>query len=591
MVRESKNNQRNNLNKEKSPYLKQHADNPVWWYPWCEEAFLTAAAEQKLIFLSIGYSTCHWCHVMEHESFENDSIAKVLNENFICIKVDREERPDVDAMYMRAVQIMTGQGGWPMSVFLTPNKEPIFGGTYYPATTFTELLRRLTEAWNGDRARIEDFGKEMIRALGSEEKQPALRAAVLNKDIPLYIIEDARKEFDPEWGGFGGAPKFPTPSFLRALLKASVISKNDAGLKMVTTTLDHMCCGGIYDHLGGGFSRYSTDEKWCIPHFEKMLYDNAALTSLYLEAFKATGNTNYKSVAAHTLNYLLRDMYFSSGGFYSAEDADSDGREGAFYAWGNNELHDILSKEEFLQLCEVYDISKSGNFEDSLIVLNAKSDEVWRKRETPEFKEIESKLLTARNKRNRPLLDDKIITECNGLMIEALSLAFEVTEDQSYLRAASQTVEFIREKLWNRSHLYRRFCQGESKFDGVLDDYAFLVAGLLALHKVTEGDTYLQFALEIQTAQNSLLWDERGGGYYYSTDPEIISRKEYHDGATANGNGVSAMNLLQLSDLVDNKTYQQMAESILLSTQSEAVRMPRAYGAIILAQINACCAT
>ncbi len=578
---------RNNLNKEKSPYLKQHASNPVWWHPWSEEAFRLAAAEQKLIFLSIGYSTCHWCHVMEKESFENESIAKILNDNFISIKVDREERPDVDAMYMRAVQVMTGQGGWPMSVFLTPNKEPIFGGTYYPASTFGELLRRLTEAWSGDRARIEDFGKEMIRVLGTEEKQSHLKAATLNKDIPSYLIEDAKKSFDPEWGGFGEAPKFPTPAYLRTLLKASAVTKNDAGLKMVTTTLEKMSLGGIYDHLGGGFARYSTDEQWCIPHFEKMLYDNAALVTVYLEAFKATENLNFKTVAVHTLNYLLRDMQSNAGGFYTAEDADSDGKEGTFYAWKETDFKKILNSSEYLKLCSLYQISPRGNFEDSQIILNAKSNEIWKLRGELALSELETKLLTERKNRNRPLRDDKILTESNGLMIEALAIAYEVTEDPNYLNAAIKTAEFIKQKLWNGTNLLRRYCEGESKFDAVLDDYAFLVAGLLVLSQVLREDRWVQFAMEIQAAQDTLLWDERGGGYYYSTDPEIIARKEYHDGAMANGNGVSALNLLKFSELEAQSEYYERAKSILLAIQSEAIRMPRAFGSIILAQIAA----
>jgi hypothetical protein len=542
----------NNLSTEKSPYLQQHASNPVWWQPWGQAAFGTAQKENKLIFLSIGYSTCHWCHVMEHESFVDDEVAQALNKDFVCIKVDREELPDVDAMYMRSVQFMTGQGGWPMSVFLTPDLKPVFGGTYFPKDYFLRVLGKLNNTWATESDKIRQYGEEMIKALAAQPKVKSDQAFDLAITTKKFL-EDTAKSFDPIYGGFGQAPKFPGAILIRALLEMlnspNLIDQESKKLilQMVEKSLKSMASSGIYDQLGGGFSRYSTDERWCVPHFEKMLYDNAGLVISYLSAFKHTGDSFYVAVVKHTLEYLLRDMLSPEGAFYAAEDADSEGREGTFYVWSVNELRTVLSDEEFFKFSRFYEIPEGGNFEHGLLVLHGNSENLWTERVAGGLTPIEDKLRDYRSKRTRPFKDTKVITEWNGFAIEAFALAGKILKEQRYTVTAVKAALFIKNKLWNvaEQKLYRRCCDGQVKFNGVLDDYVFLISGVLTLFDVTKDKSLFMWAEDLQRVQDKLFWDESVGAYNYSANQNLILPKEFHDGATPNGNGVAFLNLIR----------------------------------------------
>ena len=589
----------NRLSTEKSPYLQQHANNPVWWQPWSEESFEIARAEDKLIFLSIGYSTCHWCHVMEHESFEDNEVAKVLNDNFVAIKIDREELPDIDALYMRAVQFMTGQGGWPMSVFLTPDLKPVFGGTYFPREYFLRVLAKLAEAWKIDRPKIEEYGTELMVALmaqpngkGKGAEGEPINLAVLAKKF----VSDAADSFDAVYGGFSQAPKFPGAILMRALLEIcngpDLIDSESQELihRMVSKTLKSMASSGIYDQLGGGFSRYSTDERWCVPHFEKMLYDNAGLVITYLEAFKATQDLFYAEVVKHTLGYLLRDMLSPEGAFYAAEDADSEGKEGTFYVWTENELKSVLSDSEFKKVAEVYETPEGGNFEHGLLVLHGKSDAVWSERIAGNLTGIEKKLTEYRSKRPRPFKDTKIITEWNGFAIEAFALAGQVLNEPRYIDVAIRAASFIKNTLWNNSEqkLYRRYCEGEVRFDVVLDDYAFLISGLLALVQATDNNEWLLWAKELQAAQDKLFWNEAIGAYNYSSNQKLPLSLELHDGATPNGNGVAVLNLIKFKNrLLDSESeLRHSAEAKIARIHSTATdsiaRYPSAFSTVVI---------
>jgi len=474
----------NNLIHEKSPYLQQHAYNPVDWYPWGEEAFQKAAEENKLIFLSIGYSTCHWCHVMEKESFEDEEVAKILNDNFVCIKVDREERPDIDSIYMKVCQALTGSGGWPLNLFLTPDGKPFYAGTYYPKTErfgnpgFINILKQISHLWETNRDAILNSRDQVVKMLHSIT--PVSRGNLLTEDVLKKAFKQLNDSYDIIYGGFGTSPKFPTPHNYLFLLRWWKRSNNQTALEMVEKSLERMAYGGIYDHLGGGFHRYSTDEYWLVPHFEKMLYDQALLAMAYIEVYQVTGKTFYADIARGIFGYVLRDMTSSEGGFFSAEDADSEGKEGKFYVWTPEEVLKILGEKEGNIFCDFYDVSDVGNYEDKNILHIDKPLHTAAKIEGLPVEELQTllnnarkKLFVAREKRIRPHKDDKILTSWNGLMISALSKGTQVLSEPKYAQAAMHAADFILDTLYQKDGvLLRRYRNGEAASPGFLNDYA-----------------------------------------------------------------------------------------------------------------------
>jgi len=582
----------NRLAREKSPYLLQHANNPVDWFPWGEEAFTKARQEEKPIFLSIGYSTCHWCHVMEHESFESAAIAAFLNENFVSIKVDREERPDVDQVYMTFVQATTGHGGWPMSVWLTPDLRPFVGGTYFPPTDmpgrpgFITVLRRIAELWKTERGQIEDKAHSLLAALREAEDQ-VLSSANEEWDaakISKSCLSQYTRMFDSKEGGFGGAPKFPRPVNLQFLLQiAAQKSGQDADVArgMALHTLRKMAAGGMHDHLGGGFHRYSVDAEWHVPHFEKMLYDQAQLTQSYLAAYQLTGEDSFAKVARNILQYVGHDLTSPEGGFFSAEDADSLPKsdatkklEGAFYVWTHEETKEVLGEDRLEEFCAVYGIEPGGNVSpnsdphgelDGTNVLIQRLDlpvvaeRFKRKLDNMEHRlaDDRSALLAKRGMRPRPHLDDKILTAWNGLMIGAFARSAQVLGHAPYLKAAQRAAAFVKENLFNAENgeLQRSYRQGPSGIHGFASDYAFLISGLLDLYEADFDPGWLRWARQLQDTFDLHFWDETRGGYYSTTnrDPAILLRmKEDYDGAEPTPTSVAAINLWRLGQLFHN---------------------------------------
>lgn len=559
----------NKLSQEKSPYLKQHEHNPVNWFPWEEEAFLKARSENKPIFLSIGYSTCYWCHMMEKDSFEHEDVAEILNEHFVSIKVDREERPDVDKIYMDAVVSLTGQGGWPMSVFLTPDLEPFYAGTFFWKEQFKTLLRNIAGAWKEEKEKIVLSAKRITESLSNSDF--ITDEEELDPKAFLVLINESKARFDSVNGGFGRAPKFPPSMRLRALLRLGEV-------EMVKTTLYKMAYGGIYDHLAGGFSRYSTDEKWLVPHFEKMLYDNALLIKTYLEAFLVTKDETLKKIGIETLEYTLNQMLSSDGVFYAAEDAGEVGKEGEYYVWKSDELKTLLTDEEYNKLAEVYGILEGGNFEGNN-VLNLKT--CWQDKEDPLIKSASTKLLVARSKRLAPHLDEKILTEWNAMMVSALAIAYQVTSDEKYLAVANKTIDFIKTNLY-QDKLYRRYIDGEIKHGAVLDDYANLIDALINLYAVSSNEDLATWAISLQNEQDTLLFDN--DSYLYSKeDSLLINKKELNDGATPSGNAVSILNLLRFYELTHKKDYQDKAVKMLSHLMHSMKRHPGAFSQSFIA--------
>jgi uncharacterized protein len=599
----------NRLGQERSPYLLQHAENPVDWYPWGQDAFERARRDDRPIFLSIGYSTCHWCHVMEHESFENPAIAALLNRDFVSIKVDREERPDVDRVYMSFVQATTGSGGWPMTVFLTPELKPFFGGTYFPPSSrwgrpgFADLLGELARVWREDRQRVEGAAAELLKRLrgvtgtdGSSRAESQLApASALDT-----AVEQFRAAFDERRGGFGDAPKFPRPSELLFLLREHArhtAAGVDAGpaLRMATETLRAMALGGMRDHIGGGFHRYSVDGDWRVPHFEKMLYDQAQLVIAYLEAAQATGDAFYAAVAEDTLDYVRRDMTDPGGGFYSAEDADSlppdqvgasgaHKSEGAFYIWSDEEVGRLLGQDAGIARLR-FGIQPSGNapsdpqgeFTGKNLLYTAQSVEqvavqtgrpiedvaaaLWRIRDT---------LFAHRQGRPRPHLDDKVLTAWNGLMIAAFARAARVLVDRpsagTHLDAATRAATFIRNTLWVEGRLLRRYRDGDAAIEAYAEDYAFLVWGLLELFQAGGDPQWLEWALTLQAQQDEKFWDAQDGGWFSTTgeDPTVLLRlKEDYDGAEPAASSIAALNALTISHLTGDEGVRTRAERTL----------------------------
>ena len=595
----------NHLAGETSPYLLQHQENPVDWWPWGPEALALAKQQQKPIFLSIGYSACHWCHVMAHESFENEKMAAYLNEHFICIKVDREERPDLDQIYMNFVQNLTGRGGWPLNVFLTPDSKPFHGGTYWPPTTgrgmpgFDQVLEAVNDAWLKRREQTLAAADQITERLANSASLDG--GGELNHGLLDAAVQHLQRSFDPHHGGFGPAPKFPHTMDLSLLLRLYSSSDRKEWLDMVRTTLDHMAAGGIYDHLGGGFARYSVDERWLVPHFEKMLYDNALLATVYAEAFAVTGDDAYARIARETLDYVLRDMTDPDGGFYSAEDADSaphddpDGRkeEGLFYTWKPEEVRTILGDEASDTFCQVYDISPIGNFEGRSIPWLPKPMEMQAKltggdvdRLESELAEGREKLLAERAKRPRPGLDDKVIAGWNGLMIDALARAGVLLDEPRYTAAANRAVDFILSKMRDDSgRLLHTWRSGVAKLSAYLDDYAVLANALVTLYEVTWDERRIDQAAELLDMVIEHFSDPDGGFYYTADDHEelIVRQKDRMDNATPGGASLAATALVRLGKLTGSAKYTDAASTTLKASAAYMEQAPGATGQMLAA--------
>ena len=583
----------NRLAKEASPYLQQHQHNPVDWYPWGEEAFNKAKEEDKPILLSIGYSTCHWCHVMERESFEDEATAKVMNEHFICIKLDREERPDVDKIYMTFVQATTGSGGWPLNVWLTPELKPFYGGTYYPPVSkfgrpsFTDVLTQIGEAWKTQRKEIVESATDISQKIGESVALKAREGIKLDPAWLEQAVTRFKAEYDPRYGGFGNAPKFPRPSQPLMLLRHAYRTGDQDAIDMVLHTCDKMAAGGMYDQIGGGFARYSVDEKWLVPHFEKMLYDNAQLLHLYLDAHLVSGDKKHADVSHDILRYVLRDMRHKDGGFYSAEDADSEGKEGKFYCWTEAELKALLTETEFALAKRYYGLTEQGNFEDHSDPEPLKNQNILSI-VSPELTYVERKLLDSakqkifveRAKRVRPHLDDKVLSSWNGLMLGAVARAAIVLNEPKYLEAAEANLAFLQRELWDTETktLYHRWRNGQRDDVQLLDAYAFLLDGVLHLYEATLEPKHLQFAIDLTGAMKSRFYDDANGGFWQSTNtPHLILQvKEDYDGALPSANSVAALGLLRLGKITDNAAYIEMAEKTLILFSDNMANTPRA---------------
>ena len=584
----------NRLAGEKSPYLLQHQHNPVDWYPWNDEAFQKARQENKPIFLSIGYSTCHWCHVMERESFENPKIADFLNRHFVSIKVDREERPDVDKIYMTAVQAISGQGGWPLTAFLTPDLKPFYGGTYYPPENrhgrpgFLELLQQIAKLWETRRGDIDGSARDFHARLASFARQEPTEKIVLSKSMLQSAAATFKQEYDPAHGGFGGAPKFPRPTQPAFLLRYAAKAHDAEAVRMVLHTCDRMAAGGMYDQLGGGFSRYAVDATWLVPHFEKMLYDNAQLVHLYLDAHLVSGEARYAEVARDILRYVLRDMTHPEGGFYSAEDADSEGKEGKFYCWTQSELSQLLTAEESRVAIRYFGVTEKGNFLDhsdpnplpnqnvlSVVDTNLNAQEVAL------LQAAREKMFRARSKRVRPHLDDKVLASWNGMMLGAVSRAYGVLQDPAYRAAAEKNLAFLQAKLWDPKSktLYHRWRDGARDHVQLQDAYADLMAGVLEFYEATLDAKSLEFAVSLAETMLIHFYDAKEGGFYQSAEgaSDLILRvKEDYDGAEPSGNSVAVMSLLKLSAITDRKDFREAAEKTLRLMAHRLQNLPQA---------------
>lgn len=595
----------NHLITEKSPYLLQHAHNPVDWYPWKVETFEKAIKENKPIFLSIGYATCHWCHVMERESFEDEQVAKILNDNFVSIKVDREERPDVDSIYMTVCQMMTGSGGWPLTIIMTSEKKPFFAGTYFPKSGrfgrpgLTDILNQVVDLWKENRDDILKSATEITAHLqkGSENSPMSYDA----EEFIVRAFDTFDNRFDKIYGGFGDAPKFPSSHNLLFLLRYWKRTGDKIAINMVEKTLQKLRQGGIWDHIGYGFHRYSTDREWIVPHFEKMLYDQAMLTLAYTEAFQATKNPIYKDTAEKILEYVMRDMTSPEGGFYSAEDADSEGVEGKFYVWSQKEIKKILDKEDadiFIKFSGIY---QEGNFFDEASKEKTGDNIVHTKNTlvdiADELKlsetELESrmenarkKLFEYRKKRIHPLKDDKILTDWNGLMIAAFAKAARVLGNNKYLVSAAKASKFILTEMKNKDgKLLHRFREGDKSITANLDDYAFMIWGLLELYETTFEPKYLKESLGLSEIIMEYFWDEDKGGFYFT--PEygeelLIREKTIYDGAIPSGNSVAMYVLLKLGRLTSNPTFEENANKIAEIFAQQVQKMPNAYSFLLL---------
>ena len=583
----------NQLINETSPYLLQHAHNPVEWYPWGEDALERSRSEDKPILLSIGYSACHWCHVMERESFENESIAGLMNENFINIKVDREERPDLDAIYMEAVQMLTGSGGWPMTVFLTPEGKPFYGGTYFPPVDrqnmpgFPRLLLGIAEAYNTNKGEIQRVTQQLTEQMGRGSQVPR-GTAILTVDVLHRAYSTLATNFDYQNGGFGMAPKFPQPMTPEFLLRYHDHGYNPRALELVELTLEKMAYGGIYDQVGGGFHRYSTDAYWLVPHFEKMLYDNALLARLYLHAFQTTGKLLYRRITEETLDYVLREMTDSGGGFYSAQDADSEGEEGKFFVWTPEEIMDVLGEEDGRVFSGYFGVTPNGNFEGKNILNVPRDPEAFAAEHELDQEQLDSivargrtKLLDVREQRVHPLLDDKVLASWNGLMLRSFAEAGAVLGRADYLEAAVKNAEFLTTVMYPQGRLLRTYRNGEAKLLGYLEDYSCVADGLIALYEATLDLRWLENAVAMADSMIELFWDEATGGFYDTgSDHEalVIRPRDVFDNAQPCGGSVASDILLKLAVFTGNDDYAAKAAVPLRSLHEHMARSPGGTG-------------
>ncbi|HZA48521.1 MAG TPA: thioredoxin domain-containing protein [Nitrososphaera sp.] len=596
----------NRLAKETSPYLLQHAYNPVDWHPWGGEALQKAKRTDKPIFLSIGYSACHWCHVMAHESFEDNEIAKIMNENFINIKVDREERPDLDDIYQRACQLATGTGGWPLSIFLTPDQKPFYVGTYFPKDGsshynmpgFRNILLQLADAYKNKKNEIQAASSEFTHALSQTAMDLVVRAEITEKmSLERTTLDEAAVGLlqmgDKIYGGFGHAPKFPNASNLMFLLRYYDLSSINRFRDFVIFSADKMAEGGIHDHLGGGFARYATDQKWLVPHFEKMLYDNALLSQLYAELYQITKAESYMQIVCKTLDYVIREMTHPDGGLYSAQDADSDGEEGKFYLWKRKEIESVIDNETATNIfCERYGVTEGGNFEGKNIlnIRVAIASLAKNYNKTPEqvtqiLVDASTKLFAAREKRIKPARDEKILTSWNGLMISGFAKGYAISGLIKYLHAAKNAVEFIESKLASSDgRLRRTFKDGQSKLNAYLEDYAFYVSGLLDLFAVNSEQKYLEKSIMYTDFMLQHFWDEKEGNLFFTSDDheQLIARtKNFYDLAMPSGNSMAASNLLRLHYYTQNNGYLEKAVRIMKASSTSAAENPFGFGQML----------
>jgi hypothetical protein len=594
----------NRLIREKSPYLLQHAYNPVDWYPWSDEAFDKAKAQDKPVFVSIGYSSCHWCHVMEKECFDDEEVAKLMNQTFVCMKVDREERPDLDSAYMTVCQVMGRSCGWPLNIIMTPDKSPFFAASYIPKhsrfgiTGMIELVPQINKVWRTRRSELEAIGEDIKHSIEALEKR--VPESELGEDELRDAYEKLLLKFDAENGGFGHAPKFPTPHNLLFLLRYWNRTREKTALEMVEKTLRSMRLGGIFDQVGFGFHRYSADAQWLVPHFEKMLYDQALLAMAYTEAYQATGASKFKVTAKEVLEYVLRDLASPEGGFYSAEDADSEGEEGKFYLWTEPEVRKILSLDADLAVT-LFGVKIEGNYDESptrrrngknILHLAKPLEQVAAESNLTldelilKLGKIRKVLFETRKKRIHPEKDDKILADWNGLMIAALARASRVFGEQKYLQAAVKASNFVLEKMKAETGtLYHRYAQGEKAIGGFLGDYAFLIWGLIEIYEACFENKYLQTALELTKPMIARFWDEKDGGFYFtaeSAEQGIHRRKEAYDGALPSGNSVALLNLLRLARLSGDSVYEEKASRTSKAFSGEVKNSPTAHTFMLL---------
>ncbi len=589
----------NRLIHETSPYLLQHAHNPVDWYPWGEDALELSKREQKPILLSIGYSACHWCHVMERESFENEDIASIMNDLFVNIKVDREERPDLDEIYMSAVQVMTRHGGWPMTVFLTPDLKPFYGGTYYPPEDrygrpgFPKVMQAVSEAFNEKNEQVLEQADQITTQLNQMSNLVDPHEHELTEELMDKAFQHYRSTFDSQYGGFGNAPKFPPSMGLPFLLRYWHHSGNEYALEMVELTLQKMARGGLYDQLGGGFHRYSTDERWLVPHFEKMLYDNAQLVVAYFEAYQATQNTFYLDIATETLDYVLREMYDSeNGGFYSTQDADSEGVEGKFFVWEPNDVEDIIGEENVEIFCEYYDITPQGNFEGENILHVQTPIDIFARKIGMDLEQLEAlladcrqKLFDEREKRIKPGLDDKILTSWNGIMIRGMAMGYQLTGKPEYLTACEKSAEFVLTTLSQENGLLlRTYRAGKSHLNAYLEDYSYFIAGLITLYEASFEPKWLTEAERLANIMIDQFGDPSNEGFFFtgkSHETLIVQSKSAYDGATPSGASMAIHSLLRLAKHLDKPEFHDKAVETLKLYFHQMDVMPSGSGQLL----------
>jgi len=583
----------NHLITETSPYLLQHAHNPVDWYPWGEAALSKARDENKPILLSIGYSACHWCHVMEHESFENEDIARLMNENFVNIKVDREERPDLDQIYMNAVQMMTGHGGWPMTMFLTPEGVPFYGGTYFPPSDrynmpgFPRILASVAEAFRSQQDQVVSTATAMLgelRRVGLAEPSREL----LTKEVLDSAWRRISANYDRTNGGFGGAPKFPPAMSLEFLLHTHHRTGNSEALEIVKHTARKMCEGGMYDQLGGGFHRYSVDAKWLVPHFEKMLYDNALLSRMYLHLHQVTKNPDARRIAEETLDYVVREMTDAGGGFYSSQDADSEGEEGKFFVWSRQEVLEVLGEQDGVVFCDYFDVTEGGNFEGQNILHITSSLEDTATRNKISVEELQAivnrgrqKLFALREQRIKPGRDEKVLTAWNGLMLSSFAEASAILERADYRNVAEANARFLLSHLQKDGLLLRTYKDGQAKLNAYLEDYACLIDGLISLYEATGELTWIESAVSLADTMIEQFWDDDEGGFFFtgkSHEQLIIRSKEFMDNATPSGNSIATLSMLRLALLTGNDDYRRRGTAVLRLVADQIRRYPSAFG-------------